>query len=119
MPIHGGILFEIDLEKCDSLGELFRAIGLTLKFEMVPSRSWDAFIDQFREFCCFQKTNTILKITHFDVFERSNPEIAAKLVGILMRRICEHRKIVDENKIIPEEERIHDNSDVMISLWIP
>jgi len=106
----------VDFTGIGNVQQLFTNVGTALDFELVPQNSWDAFLDQFREFCTSRETDTVLLFDGFEKFSKSCFQLSAKLTESIYFAINEHYQIIQHYKGIPEEKRIHDNKDVRIFL---
>ena len=116
VPGKKNCVFRVDFVKIVNIEQLFYSLGTELEFELVPKKSWDAFLDQFREFCTNREANTVLLFDGFEAFSKSYFQLATKLTETISFAINEHYQIIQDNVNIPEGERIHDNRNVRISL---
>lgn len=109
--------YQLSLTGKKECREVFQEIGKVLSFEIIPHKSWDAFLDQFREFCSTQDQACVLILSDFKNFSKADGRNARKLIEIMVYAIKEHYRIVENNKT-PLEKRIHENKDINIYIQI-
>ncbi len=109
-------VYRIDFHNIKSLEQLFLKVGIKLEFELIPKKSWDAFLDQYREFCSNCERDTVLVFENFEKFSKSQFQLATKLTETMSYAVNEHCHIIKDHIDIPEDKRLHGNKDVRISL---
>mgnify|MGYP003917405653 CR=1 FL=1 len=112
------LTYRISLSDKKNCSQLFQGIATSLSFEIVPQKSWDAFLDQFREFCSIQDEDCIIIIDGFQKFSNIDKKSSEKLIKLMTYAIEEHYQIIDSNKKKPDKKIIHENRDVSIQIVI-
>ena len=109
-----GQTFNINFAVLTNKESLFHSIAAELSFEMNPRNSWDAFLDQFREFCSSRCHDTAIVFSDFQEFSHHYFRLSIELIEIILLAIREHDQIVRDKLQNPHGRHWEDDKDVRI-----
>jgi hypothetical protein len=81
---------KIDIGNTKTISDLFCILSLKLEFEVPVKKSWDAFLDQFRQFLRGIDTDTVIEFLNYKSYQSYDFDNAITMIDTILFAVHEY-----------------------------